>query len=146
MWNPDVQDLHIPERECCRVSDWMNTAVLCGNGSMESGEWMSLSVQSNVSHSSSIKVKDSGDRAERKRRTVRTMSTVTAECACAGQVQTRSDSARQSQHKSFSRRFSKISQLWKRPLLILNVLVGAFEKVRLKLYPAPRTVSRVTKT
>ena len=76
------------------MSDWMNTAVLCGNGSMESGEWMSLSVQSNVSHSSSIKVKDSGDRAERKRRTVRTMSTVTAECACAGQVQTRSDSAR----------------------------------------------------
>ena len=47
------------------MSDWMNTAVLCGNGSMESGEWMSLSVQSNVSHSSSIKVKDSGDRAER---------------------------------------------------------------------------------
>ena len=45
------------------MSDWMNTAVLCGNGSMESGEWMSLSVQSNVSHSSSIKVKDSGDRA-----------------------------------------------------------------------------------
>ena len=72
------------------------------------------------------------------------MSTVTAQCACAGQVQTRSDSARHPALELQSKVLEDFTIMDK--ALILNVLVGAFEKVRLKLYPAPRTVSRVTKT
>ena len=113
----------------------------------------SLSVQSNVSHSSSIKVKDSGDSAEQRsahhvhrHRRVRVR-------------RTSPDTFRQRQTAPAPELQSKVLEnftiMEKRPLLILNVkvLVGAFNrdceifaKVRLKLYKAPRTVSRVTET